>query len=80
MIWIDDVINDLKSFCDDHGYVDISAKLDEARIIYHLELQDKFCSEFSKDRKWQSNMRYPDKNSETIGEFKRNLRLVRSKN
>ena len=79
MLWIDDVIDDLIRFCDDHGYVDISAKLDETRKIYHQELHEKYLIEFPRDSSGETKQRYPDRFSETVTEFKRDLRLVHSK-
>ena len=79
MLWIDDVIDDLKLFCDDHGYLEISAKLDETRKIYHQELQEKYLIESTINRSSETKRRSIDRFSETVSENKRDMRLVISK-
>ena len=79
MLWIDDVIDDLQRFCDDNGYVDLSAKLDETRTVYRQELQEKYLIEFPSDRTGETKKRSFDRFAETVTGFKRDLRLVHSK-
>jgi hypothetical protein len=79
MLWIDDVLNDLHKFCDDHGYAELVKKIEETREIYRLELANAKCIEFPTKSGIAAKGRPPEGFSEHSREFQKGPGLVNSK-